>query len=60
MDWWPLEVLLDKFVGRLTHSVKPEVLPLMEISGVKQARARALYDGGNFLQSNAALKDSRE
>jgi len=46
MDWWELAVLLEKYVERLNYGVREEVLPLMEIPGVKQWRARSLFNAG--------------
>ena len=41
-----LEVLLKDLVSRLTHGVRTELLELTQIKGVKQARARALWNAG--------------
>lgn len=46
MDWWELAVLLEKYIERLNYGVREEVLPLLEIPGVKQFRARSLYNAG--------------
>ncbi len=42
----PLLQILDRYVERLSFGVRQELLPLMELDGVKQFRARALYDAG--------------
>jgi len=49
MDWWELAVLLEKYVERLNYGVREEVLPLMEIPGVKQWRARSLFNAGTCI-----------
>jgi replicative superfamily II helicase len=46
MGWWDLEVLLSNAVQRLGFGVKTDILPLVEIKGVKAARARALWNAG--------------
>ncbi len=42
----PLLQILDRYIERLSFGVRQELLPLMELDGVKQFRARALYDAG--------------
>ena len=41
-----LELLLSKFQGRVFHGVRPEVVVLTAIPGVRGFRARMLYDAG--------------
>lgn len=41
-----LELLLAKFQSRVFHGVKPEVVVLTAIPGVRGVRARMLYDAG--------------
>eukprot|EP01097_Dermamoeba_algensis_P008770 TRINITY_DN5960_c0_g1_i1.p1 TRINITY_DN5960_c0_g1~~TRINITY_DN5960_c0_g1_i1.p1 ORF type:complete len:116 (-),score=31.52 TRINITY_DN5960_c0_g1_i1:56-403(-) len=43
---WALLALLEKMRIRLDFGVKEEVLPLVEIRGVKGRRARALWNAG--------------
>ena len=55
MGWWDLELLLSGYVKRLNLGVKPDVLPLTEISGVGRARARALYNSGFRTVADVAM-----
>lgn len=38
--------VIDKYVARLYHGVKEELVPLVEVPGLKAPRARALYQAG--------------
>ncbi|KAI0980428.1 hypothetical protein GJ496_001339 [Pomphorhynchus laevis] len=44
--YWSICVLLPNFIKRLTHCVKPELIELMELPGVRKARACQLYNNG--------------
>ena len=46
MSWFNVEALLAAFVKRLGFGVKPDIIPLMEISGVKASKARVLFAAG--------------
>ncbi|KAJ4458797.1 hypothetical protein PAPYR_5309 [Paratrimastix pyriformis] len=46
MEWPDMEVVLQLFCKRLNHGVRTELIPLIEIGGVGQARARALWNAG--------------
>jgi len=46
MDWWELEMIMGGFMRRLEFGVKSEIIPLLEIPGVKKIRARSLYNAG--------------
>jgi replicative superfamily II helicase len=46
LGWADLEMLLTNMRKRLNSGVKADLLPLVEIPGVKKARARALWNGG--------------
>lgn len=46
MGWWELAVLMDKYVPRLFHGVKEELVPLVELASLKQPHARALFQAG--------------
>ena len=41
-----MEVLLESFVKRLAFGARLELVALMEIKGVRQARAKQLYAAG--------------
>jgi DNA polymerase theta len=46
LGWGDLEALLTRFQGRLCHGVRSELLPLMEVPGLKPWAARRLYAAG--------------
>jgi DNA polymerase theta len=46
LGWGDLEALLTRFQGRLSHGVRSELLPLMEVPGLKPWAARRLYAAG--------------
>jgi len=48
------------YCKRLTFGVKPEIVPLTEIPGVKQARARALWNGGFRTVKQVALASAKD
>ena len=43
---WPLYHLLPNLVQKVAYAAKPELVPLMELSGVGQGRARQLLEAG--------------
>ncbi|GAM21175.1 hypothetical protein SAMD00019534_043500 [Acytostelium subglobosum LB1] len=45
-QWSSLEVLINSYIHRLDSGVKPDIIPLVQIKGVGQARARALFNAG--------------
>ncbi|KAF2076111.1 hypothetical protein CYY_002573 [Polysphondylium violaceum] len=46
MNWNALELLVGLYIQRLDKGVKQEITPLVEIPGVKQQRARLLWNAG--------------
>eukprot|EP01126_Amoeba_proteus_P019055 TRINITY_DN19741_c0_g1_i1.p1 TRINITY_DN19741_c0_g1~~TRINITY_DN19741_c0_g1_i1.p1 ORF type:complete len:124 (-),score=13.82 TRINITY_DN19741_c0_g1_i1:26-397(-) len=46
LEWFCLSSLLDEYVKRLGFGIRQEIIPLVEIKGVRAARARALYAAG--------------
>ena len=55
MGWHNLEALFAAYVKRLGFGVKADLLPLMEIPGVKAAKARALWTAGLRKPSDIAV-----
>ncbi|XP_059821307.1 helicase POLQ-like isoform X1 [Hypanus sabinus] len=45
-EFWAYRALFTNLTQKLSYCVKPELIPLMEISGVQEARARQLYNAG--------------
>ena len=54
--WHKLELLIREFQRRVLHGVKPEMMDLMEVPGVKPHIARLLFDAG--LKTPEILADS--
>ena len=54
--WHKLELLIKEFQRRVLHGVKPEMMDLMEVPGVKPHIARLLFDAG--LKTPEMLADS--
>lgn len=45
-EYWVFKEILEKFSKRLSHCCSAELLPLMELPGVKIGRAKLMYNAG--------------
>ncbi|NXO03964.1 HELQ Helicase, partial [Rhinopomastus cyanomelas] len=45
-EFWVYRALLTELTKQLTYCVKKELIPLMEVAGVLEARAKQLYNAG--------------
>ncbi|NWJ10890.1 HELQ Helicase, partial [Crypturellus undulatus] len=45
-EFWVYKALLTELTKQLTYCVKAELVPLMEVAGVLEARAKQLYNAG--------------
>uniref|UniRef100_H0XAQ0 Helicase, POLQ like n=1 Tax=Otolemur garnettii TaxID=30611 RepID=H0XAQ0_OTOGA len=45
-EFWVYRALLVELTKKLTYCVKAELIPLMEVTGVLEARAKQLYNAG--------------
>ncbi|KAG5207805.1 hypothetical protein JEQ12_017569 [Ovis aries] len=45
-EFWVYRALLGELTKKLTYCVKAELIPLMEVTGVLEGRARQLYSAG--------------
>jgi len=45
-EFWAYQELLEPFAARLSSCCSPELLPLLDIAGVKAGRAKQLYEAG--------------
>nr|XP_025145568.1 helicase POLQ-like isoform X3 [Bubalus bubalis] len=45
-EFWVYRALLGELTKKLTYCVKAELIPLMEVTGVLEGRARQLYNAG--------------
>ncbi|KAM8808220.1 helicase POLQ-like [Eudromia elegans] len=53
-EFWVYKALLTELTKRLTYCVKAELIPLMEVAGVLEARAKQLYNAGYKTLSHLA------
>ncbi|KAM6441042.1 helicase POLQ-like isoform 1-T1 [Liasis olivaceus] len=56
-EFWVYKALLPELSKRLTYCVKAELIPLMEVAGVLEARARQLYNLGYKTLAHLANAD---
>ncbi|XP_060928104.1 helicase POLQ-like [Limanda limanda] len=45
-ELWPFKALLTELTRRLSYCVRAELIPLMEVVGVMESRAKQLYNAG--------------
>ncbi|XP_051906569.1 helicase POLQ-like isoform X1 [Hippocampus zosterae] len=55
---WPYCSLLETLTRRLSYCVKAELIPLMEVAGVMEARAKQLHAAGYTTLSHLANTDA--
>ncbi|XP_014914228.1 helicase POLQ-like [Poecilia latipinna] len=56
-ELWPFKALLLELTHRLSYCVKAELIPLMEVAGVLEFRAKQLYNAGYRTLSHLANAD---
>lgn len=56
-EFWPFRTLLSELTGRLSYCVKAELIPLMEVAGVLESRAKQLYAAGYTSLTHLANAD---
>ncbi|XP_064631706.1 helicase POLQ-like [Lineus longissimus] len=56
-EFWAYQDLLGNFVKKLSFCVSSELIPLMEVPGVKQARAKQLHQAGYATVTQLAHAD---
>ncbi|XP_077671104.1 helicase POLQ-like isoform X3 [Eretmochelys imbricata] len=56
-EFWVYKALLTELTKRLTYCVKAELIPLMEVAGVLESRAKQLYDSGYKTLAHLANAD---
>ncbi|TNM92030.1 hypothetical protein fugu_019042 [Takifugu bimaculatus] len=56
-EFWPLKALLTELMRRLSYCVTAELIPLMEVVGVMESRAKQLYKAGYKTLSHLANAD---
>ncbi|XP_044000139.1 helicase POLQ-like [Gambusia affinis] len=56
-ELWPFKALLLELTRRLSYCVKAELIPLMEVAGVLEFRAKQLYNAGYKTLSHLANAD---
>ncbi|XP_005945098.1 helicase POLQ-like [Haplochromis burtoni] len=56
-EFWPFRALLAELTRRLSYCVKAELIPLMEVAGVLESRAKQLYAAGYKTLTHMANAD---
>ncbi|KAM8939362.1 helicase POLQ-like [Pelodytes ibericus] len=56
-EFWPYKTLLLEVTRKLSYCVKAELIPLMEVAGVLEARAKQLYSAGYTTLAHLANAD---
>ncbi|KAM8854125.1 helicase POLQ-like isoform 2-T2 [Synchiropus picturatus] len=56
-ELWPFRALLAELTRRLSYCVKSELIPLMEVVGVTESRAKQLFSAGYTTPSHLANAD---
>ncbi|KAK6315773.1 hypothetical protein J4Q44_G00132970 [Coregonus suidteri] len=56
-EFWPFKALLTELTRRLTYCVQAELIPLMEVAGVMEGRAKQLYNAGYKTLAHLANAD---
>lgn len=56
-EFWPFRALLAELTRRLSYCVKAELIPLMEVAGVLESRAKQLYAAGYKTLTHLANAD---
>ncbi|XP_044029517.1 helicase POLQ-like isoform X2 [Siniperca chuatsi] len=56
-EFWPFKALLTELTRRLSYCVKAELIPLMEVAGVMESRAKQLYNAGYKTPTHLANAD---
>uniref|UniRef100_A0A8C2XUX9 Helicase, POLQ like n=1 Tax=Cyclopterus lumpus TaxID=8103 RepID=A0A8C2XUX9_CYCLU len=57
-EFWPFRALLTELTRRLSYCVTAELIPLMEVAGVMESRARQLYHAGYRTLTHLANADA--
>ncbi|XP_071770419.2 helicase POLQ-like isoform X1 [Centroberyx gerrardi] len=56
-EFWPFKALLVELTRRLSYCVTAELIPLMEVAGVMESRAKQLYNAGYKTLAHLANAD---
>ncbi|XP_073681015.1 helicase POLQ-like [Garra rufa] len=58
-EFWAYKALLSELTRRLTYCVQAELIPLMEVAGVMEYRAKQLYNAGYKTLAHLANADPK-